>query len=104
MQAALSEAGILYASAPVHEGWQQVGRDGIVPYSKTLIGGHAFDIVGFDDRGFWVQNSWGPKWGAKGFCHIGYDDLLQNAFDCARKSTRMNFSTLCAYRLPSFSL
>src|SRR3546814_614186 len=82
MQAALSEAGILYASAQVHEGWQQVGRDGIVPYSKTLIGGHAFAIVGFDGRGFWVQNSWGPKWGAKGFCHIGYDDWLQNAFDC----------------------
>jgi pimeloyl-ACP methyl ester carboxylesterase len=82
MQAALSEAGILYASANVHEGWQQVGRDGMIPYSKTHIGGHAFAIVGYDGKGFWIQNSWGPKWGAKGFCHIGYDDWLENAYDC----------------------
>lgn len=82
MQAALTEAGILYASAQVHEGWQQVGSDGIVPYTRNLIGGHAFAIVGYDRNGFWVQNSWGPKWGAKGFCHIGYDDWLENGYDC----------------------
>jgi len=82
MQAALTEAGILYASAQVHEGWQKVGKDGIVPYSKTLIGGHAFAIVGYDRGGFWIQNSWGPSWGNKGFCYIGYDDWLENAYDC----------------------
>jgi len=82
MQAALSEAGILYASAQVHEGWQQVGRDGMIPYSKALIGGHAFAIIGYDGKGFWIQNSWGSKWGTKGFCHIGYDDWLENAYDC----------------------
>ena len=82
MQAALHESGILYASAQVHEGWQQVGKDGIIPYSKNLIGGHAFAVVGYDHRGFWIQNSWGPGWGAKGFCHLGYDDWLQNAYDC----------------------
>ena len=47
-----------------------------------MIGGHAFAIVGYDDRGFWVQNSWGSRWGAKGFCHLGYDDWLQNGYDC----------------------
>ncbi len=82
MQAALTEAGILYASAQVHEGWQKVGKDGIIPYSKTLIGGHAFAIVGYDRGGFWIQNSWGPKWGNKGFCYIGYDDWVENAYDC----------------------
>lgn len=82
MQAALTEAGILYASAQVHEGWQKVGKDGIIPYSKTLIGGHAFAIVGYDRGGFWIQNSWGPKWGKDGFCYIGYDDWLENAYDC----------------------
>ncbi|WP_340115964.1 C1 family peptidase [Pelagibius sp. 7325] len=82
MQAALTEAGILYASAQVHEGWQKVGKDGVVPYSKTMIGGHAFAIVGYDRGGFWIQNSWGPTWGNKGFCYIGYDDWLENAYDC----------------------
>ncbi|WP_299398391.1 C1 family peptidase [Pelagibius sp.] len=82
MQAALKEAGILYASASVHDGWSHVGGDGIIRYSPRLIGGHAFAIVGYDDRGFWVQNSWGPRWGLKGFCHLGYDDWLQNGYDC----------------------
>ena len=82
MQAALKEAGILYASASVHEGWRRVGGDGIIRYSPRLIGGHAFAIVGYDDRGFWVQNSWGPRWGNKGFCHLGYDDWLENGYDC----------------------
>src|SRR3546814_20422731 len=78
MQAALSEAGILYASAQVHEGWQQVGRDGIVPYSKTLIGGHAFAIARFDAPGFWVQNIWGPQWGAAGYYPCGPPEALPN--------------------------
>lgn len=82
VQAALTETGIVYASAQVHEGWQQVGSDGRIPYRKKLIGGHAFAVVGYDERGFWIQNSWGPKWGDKGFCHIGYDDWLENAYDC----------------------
>ena len=82
MQAALAETGILYASASVHRGWQQVGADGRIRYSTDKIGGHAFAIVGYDDQGFWVQNSWGPRWGNKGFCHLGYDDWLQNGYDC----------------------
>ncbi|GAB4229334.1 MAG: C1 family peptidase [Kiloniellaceae bacterium] len=82
MQAALTEVGILYASASVHRGWQQVEGDGIIPYSKEKIGGHAFAIVGYDDRGFWIQNSWGPDWGNEGFCHLGYDDWLENGYDC----------------------
>lgn len=82
MQAALAEAGIVYASASVHKGWHHVGPDGRIPYSKEMIGGHAFAIVGYDDQGFWVQNSWGPRWGNKGFCHLGYDDWLENGYDC----------------------
>ncbi|MCP4326955.1 MAG: C1 family peptidase [Alphaproteobacteria bacterium] len=83
MHSALNEAGILYASASVHEGWRQVDPEsGRIPYRKRLIGGHAFAIVGYDETGFWVQNSWGPKWGLKGFCHIDYDDWLENGYDC----------------------
>jgi len=82
MQAALAETGILYASAQVHEGWQAVGEDGVIRYSNSLIGGHAFAIVGYDRSGFWIQNSWGPGWGNGGFCYLGYDDWLENAYDC----------------------
>jgi hypothetical protein len=83
MQSALREAGILYASSDVHEGWYDVDpRTGQIPYSRKKAGGHAFAIVGYDDVGFWIQNSWGPKWGLKGFCRISYDDWLENSYDC----------------------
>lgn len=83
MQSALNEAAILYASASVHEGWYEVDpHTGKIPYRQQKAGGHAFAIVGYDADGFWVQNSWGPDWGLNGFCHISYDDWLENSYDC----------------------
>lgn len=83
MHGALNEAGIIYASAQVHEGWYDVDPGtGKIPYSNKMAGGHAFAIVGYDEDGFWIQNSWGPDWGRKGFCHISYDDWLENGYDC----------------------
>lgn len=81
MHAAITEVGVLYASARVHEGWQEVGPDGRIHPSETLIGGHAFAIVAYDADGFWIQNSWGPSWGDGGFCHLRYDDWLANGTD-----------------------
>lgn len=82
MHAALREVGIVYASARVHSGWERVRRDGRIPFEYDEIGGHAFAIVGYDARGFWIQNSWGDDWGRKGFGLITYDDWLENAWDC----------------------
>lgn len=36
-------------------------------------GGHAVLVVGFDDRGFLVKNSWGAAWGDGGYCVVSYD-------------------------------
>ena len=83
MHAALAEAGILYATAQVHEGWDSVDATGLVEWTDRtkLLGGHAFAIVAYDERGFWIQNSWGPDWGFNGFCQITYDDWLANGSD-----------------------
>lgn len=81
MHAAMTEVGILYATAQVHAGWDAVGRDGVIQPSPDLSGGHAFAIVGYDETGFWIQNSWGKTWGKGGFAHIEYDDWLTNATD-----------------------
>lgn len=81
MHSALAEVGILYATASVHEGWDQVKRDGIIPFPRNYTGGHAFAIVAYDERGFWIQNSWGPDWGMNGFALISYDDWLENGTD-----------------------
>jgi hypothetical protein len=82
MHAAISEVGVLYATARVHSGWQQVKQgDTDIVYSTELIGGHAFAIVGYDREGLWIQNSWGPDWGNGGLARIGYGDWLENGTD-----------------------
>lgn len=81
MHAAITEVGVLYASANVHRGWENVLRDGRIPFEEGLLGGHAFAIVAYDQDGFWIQNSWGDKWGYEGFGHISYHDWLVNGTD-----------------------
>src|SRR5262245_60101949 len=81
MHAAITEVGVLYASASVHSGWDHVGPDGRIPFREGSEGGHAFAIVGYDREGFWIQNSWGPTWGDRGLGHVSYDDWLRNGND-----------------------
>lgn len=81
MHSAIAEAGILYATAKVHKGWQDIGDDGVITVKTQVSGGHAFAIVAYDERGFWIQNSWGKDWGVEGFALITYDDWLSNGTD-----------------------
>ena len=81
MHAAIAEVGILYATATVHAGWNRITTEGSIPFTDEILGGHAFAIVAYDDRGFWIQNSWGNEWGLNGFACISYDDWLVNGND-----------------------
>jgi len=83
MHSAISEVGILYASANVHSGWDDVRADGVIPFSNKvkMLGGHAFAIVAYDKIGFWIQNSWASDWGLDGYGHISYEDWLRNGSD-----------------------
>lgn len=81
MHSAMAEVGILYATATTHAGWDEVGADGIVPFKEEVSGGHAFAVVAYNNKGFWIQNSWGDTWGKNGFGLISYDDWLKNATD-----------------------
>ena len=82
--AALNEVGAVYCSADVHKGWQRPAtKDGvryIMPHDK-IEGGHAFAIVGYNKKGFWVQNSWGNNWGDNGVALWLYEDWQKNLFD-----------------------
>jgi hypothetical protein len=93
MQAAIYDVGAIYVSCAVHAGWSHVK----VADSKTLThaslprialqlkqeaeGGHAFALVGFNEDGFVVQNSWGTGWGNAGFAVLAYDDWVQHGTD-----------------------
>ncbi len=81
MHAAISEVGVLYASGSVHAGWDGVDGDGHIVFREGNTGGHAFALVGYDRKGFWLQNSWGSKWGHRGFAHLTYQDWLANGTD-----------------------
>lgn len=45
-----------------------------------IQGSHAVCLCGYDDtKGAWLlYNSWGPQWGANGFCWIGYGECNLN--------------------------
>ena len=84
--AALNEVGGIYVSATVHSGWSNPramkgSKLAIINPDTSNQGGHAFAIVGYNDRGFIVQNSWGPKWGTNGFALWLYEDWLSNISD-----------------------
>ena len=93
VQAAIQEVGAVYASAFTHEGWSQLPMRRRAPSAHASIpeipfdgrpsetGGHAFALVGFNGRGFVVQNSWGKAWGSGGFALLTYADWLANAMD-----------------------
>jgi hypothetical protein len=94
LQAAIVQIGAVFVSAQVHDGWSSVPRVATPPMSHDDAalptippptdgkrGGHAFALVGFNDRGFVVQNSWGEAWGARGFAVLRYEDWTRHASD-----------------------
>ena len=95
MQAALADIGAVYVSAEVHDGWDTLTHARatsppanhaglpVIPAPKRpgQRGGHAFAIVGYNDRGFVVQNSWGASWGAAGFVVLPYEDWVEHVSD-----------------------
>ena len=97
MHAALNEVGILLVSCGCHAGWDegidvpvrrrrptsfdQVWEIPVRP-GEAAHSGHAFAIVGYNERGFLVQNSWGTDWGSRGYALLTYGDWLRNAMDC----------------------
>ena len=65
---------------------QKVVRTGVVPMprkAERMLGGHAVLAVGFDQqkKRFLVRNSWGEKWGQKGYFTMPYKYLETLAQD-----------------------
>jgi hypothetical protein len=93
MQAAIYEIGAVYVSADVHNGWNLSGFQAnagafdsyaelpVIKYPSAGGGGHSFSLVGYTERGFVVQNSWGPTWGDRGFAILTYADWVEHGTD-----------------------
>lgn len=99
VQAALQEVGAIFVSCYTHKGWDKVTLGDVLPDchaglpeidydgQPSRCGGHAFALVGYNRRGFVLQNSWGKTWGAGGFAVISYKDWLAHAMDVWVAST-----------------
>lgn len=60
---------------------KEVAKTGMMPMpskDEKFYGGHAILVMGYDDSigCFIVRNSWGTKWGDKGYFYMPYDYLL----------------------------
>jgi C1A family cysteine protease len=56
------------------------GRTPMPKPKEKLIGGHAVLAIGYDHakERFLVRNSWGPRWGQRGYFTMPYDYLLDS--------------------------
>ena len=90
MQAAIFQIGAIFVASQVHDGWNLRGARVVshagLPRIKPLkrsdsLGGHAFALVGYNETGFIVQNSWGKGWGAAGFAVLPYELWNEHGHD-----------------------
>ncbi len=94
LQSAISELSAIVVAASIHDGWREpvlvtrtvkrkAQRMRVITRNSSAqaLGGHAFCLVGYNDVGFLVQNSWGAEWGHQGFATLPYDDWLESGYD-----------------------
>lgn len=46
------------------------------------LGGHCTMLVGYDEKGFIMRNSWGLSYGNKGYIHLPYKDYQEYCMEC----------------------
>ena len=67
----------LHAGFEINSGWYQATEaDPIIKKASTQLGGHAVLLVGYDQTGVYIQNSWGKGWGSKGFAILPWNQVL----------------------------
>ncbi|MFM7533039.1 MAG: C1 family peptidase, partial [Rubrivivax sp.] len=91
LQAALRDTGAVYVCSTVHEGWALPpsplpDTHAALPTIAHVVeprqpGTHAYALVGYDEVGFIVQNSWGTRWGAGGFARLPYEAWVAHGED-----------------------
>jgi len=79
----------------VYSSIAQAAHSGLIPFpsgGEPVVGGHAVDVVGYDDAlkirntnpggpetvgAFLIRNSWGTGWGQAGYGYLPYDYVLK---------------------------
>ncbi len=77
MKASLAEGYPAVFGFIVYKSFKSIGADGVMPmpgFMEPRLGGHAVMAVGYNDtkQMLIVRNSWGSKWGDKGYFYMPY--------------------------------
>lgn len=82
LKRAISTYGPILVISPWYQSWNYPRANGQLPAPNYIIGGHAFVLYGWDDRGFRLRNSWGTGWGLSGDAFLRYSQIsvLYGAF------------------------
>jgi C1A family cysteine protease len=85
MKACLTEGYPFVFGFSVYESFEseEVATRGIMPIpakNEKLLGGHAVIAVGYDNskQSFIIRNSWGTKWGIKGYFYMPYSYITDS--------------------------
>ena len=70
----------VHAGFSITTGWYSCNQsDPVIKHTSIPCGGHAVLVVGYDQDGAYIQNSWGPEWGSKGFGVLPWAAFKQEA-------------------------
>ncbi|MEU7640096.1 C1 family peptidase [Streptomyces sp. NPDC039016] len=79
---ALADGEPVAISLPVHQSFQDITQQTAADYSyqpggaeDPVLGGHEITIVGYNNQGVRVENSWGSNWGDGGYINLSWDFL-----------------------------
>jgi C1A family cysteine protease len=78
IQTALQKYGLVYVGFAVYNDFFNYSGGYYAYATGGLAGYHAVAIVGFDDQGFKVKNSWGTGWGENGYFRILYSQMTNS--------------------------
>lgn len=74
----------IQAGFNIDEGWYDCDNQNYILKQKgCCYGGHAVNICGYDEIGFYILNQWGTDFGSKGYCIIPYELFLKEFLYCA---------------------
>lgn len=66
----------------------KLDKDNIIQIPAKTNGGHAILIIGWNETGFIIQNSWGESWGDHGTAILPYEYIIQEAWGIEMDDTK----------------
>ena len=82
VMAAVHRFGCFLAGFAITDEWyEQRGGHYVISGGRgQSLGGHAVLVCGYDEKGVWIENSWGADWGQRGFAKLTWEAFRKQFF------------------------